>query len=70
LPKAENFYDLFAGGCADRFIRVASKEKRQLLNGKGSGRLIEEGLFIPKGQEKQWYELQKEKKDMQLELIA
>lgn len=41
----------------ERFIRVASKEKVQLLNGKGSGRLIEEGLYIPKGQLKQWQEM-------------
>ena len=54
----------------ERFIRVASKKKAQLLNGKGSGRVVEEGLFIPKGQLELWQKLQKEKKDMQLELIA
>ena len=57
----------------ERFIRVASKEKVQLLNGKGSGRVVEEGLFIPKNQLKQWQKLQEakiEKTDMQLELIV
>ena len=56
----------------ERFIRVASKEKRQTLNGKGSGRVVEEGLFIPKGQEEQWQEMTGSAKaeTVQLELIA
>ena len=55
-----------------RFIRVASIEKRQTLNGKGSGRLVEEGLFVPKGQAELWQEMTGSAKaeTAQLELIA
>jgi len=42
------------------------------LNGKGSGRVVEEGLFIPKGQEEQWQQMTGSAKaeTAQLELIA
>ena len=36
----------------DDFICIARIEKLQLLNGKGSGKKVLEGLFIPKHQEK------------------
>jgi hypothetical protein len=37
------------------FICINRKSKSQLLNGKGQGQMILEGLFIPRHQEELYY---------------
>lgn len=50
-------------GCPkDRFVKVATREKQQLMNGQGSGQVVEEGLYIPKHQLQLWERLTAEKK--------
>lgn len=41
----------------DRFVRVWHREKAQLLNQKGSGQKMEEGLFVPRHQARRFFEL-------------
>ena len=58
FPKASNFYDLFAGGCA---ITHCAMEKSVLLNSGASKKAIEK-LFIPKHQRELYKKLLNKKR--------